>query len=234
MPLAGQGREGIKIKWMQPAFLSNSYLFAWGSHHSPCTIMTLATTASKFKTHPLSKEELKKCRNMLPKVKHIMSRILSRSTRTFKNFRLFEILARSHLQGGLSQVATRLYIVLHVYVVSLCGVLHKQPSIVLSNTVKMDMRQKKKKNVLFPQNPTNRTFLGPTLNIFGTSENFSSIFRVFWMIFMHFPYKKTPKKYRDVCGNNTFIFSWPNMAKPFIRSKVSPLLKTVHINIDSL
>ena len=31
------------------------------------------------------------------------------------------------------------------------------------------------------------TFLGPTLNLFGTSENFSYIFRVFWTIFMLFP-----------------------------------------------
>ena len=33
-------------------------------------------------------------------------------------------------------------------------------------------------------NPTDHTFFGPTLNFIGTSENFSSIFSVFLMIFM--------------------------------------------------
>ena len=39
-------------------------------------------------------------------------------------------------------------------------------------------RPKKKKNCLISGNPTGPTFLGP-LNCFGTSENFSSIYRVF-------------------------------------------------------
>ena len=39
-------------------------------------------------------------------------------------------------------------------------------------------RKAKKKN-LVSGNPTDPTFLGPTLNFLGTSENFSSIFRVF-------------------------------------------------------
>ena len=47
-----------------------------------------------------------------------------------------------------------------------------------------------KKKCLVSRNPTDSTFLGPTPIIFGTSENFSSIFRVFLMIFMLFLYKK--------------------------------------------
>ena len=37
----------------------------------------------------------------------------------------------------------------------------------------------KNRKCLVSGNPTDPTFLGPTLNFFGTSENFSSIFRVF-------------------------------------------------------
>ena len=55
------------------------------------------------------------------------------------------------------------------------------------------LRQKKKCRV--SGNPIDPTFLGPTLKHFGTSENFSSIFRVFVMIFMLFLCKNLfPKK----------------------------------------
>ena len=37
---------------------------------------------------------------------------------------------------------------------------------------------RQKKSVLFPGNPIDPTFFGPTLNFFGTSENFSSNFKV--------------------------------------------------------
>ena len=47
----------------------------------------------------------------------------------------------------------------------------------------------KKKRCLVSGNPTDPTFKGPTRNFLGTSENFSSIFRIFWMIFMLFLYK---------------------------------------------
>ena len=40
-------------------------------------------------------------------------------------------------------------------------------------------RAKKKKKCLVSGNPTDPIFLGPTLNFLGTSENFSSIYRVF-------------------------------------------------------
>ena len=36
-----------------------------------------------------------------------------------------------------------------------------------------------KKIVFVPGNPTDPTFLGPTLKMFGTSGNFSLIFKVF-------------------------------------------------------
>ena len=48
-------------------------------------------------------------------------------------------------------------------------------------------------------NLTDPTFLGPTLNYFGTSENFSSIFRVFWMIFMLSLCKKIFTKKKTNC-----------------------------------
>ena len=65
--------------------------------------------------------------------------------------------------------------------------------------------------------PTNPTFLEPTLNVFGTSENFCSIFLVFLMIFMlllcktfylkkYFCLPTDPKKYWDISANKTFIF----------------------------
>ena len=74
------------------------------------------------------------------------------------------------------------------------------------------------KKCLVPGNPTDPTFLGPALNFYGTSENFSSVFRVFWTIFTLFPtyiknlqQKKNclptdPIKYWDISGNKTFIF----------------------------
>ena len=40
-------------------------------------------------------------------------------------------------------------------------------------------KNKQKKTCLVSGNPIDPTFLGPTPNLFGTSENFSSIFRVF-------------------------------------------------------
>ena len=48
---------------------------------------------------------------------------------------------------------------------------------------KESIRPKKKSS----GNPTDPTFSGPSLNFFWTSENFSSVFRVFRMIFMLFP-----------------------------------------------
>ena len=40
-------------------------------------------------------------------------------------------------------------------------------------------KAKKKKKLFCFRNPTDPTFLEPTLYVFETSENFSSIFRVF-------------------------------------------------------
>ena len=57
-----------------------------------------------------------------------------------------------------------------------------------------NFRLGKKKNCLASQNLTDPTFFGTYSKIFGTSENFSSIFRVFFMIFMLFLYKKKNSK----------------------------------------
>ena len=52
--------------------------------------------------------------------------------------------------------------------------------------IQWNVKSRHKKNCLVSGNPTSPTFLRPTWNVFGTSENFSSVFRVFWMIFMIF------------------------------------------------
>ena len=53
---------------------------------------------------------------------------------------------------------------------------------------KLNIQCKAKKKSLVSGNPTDPTFLGPTQIFFGTSENFSCIFRVFLMIFTLFLY----------------------------------------------
>ena len=50
-------------------------------------------------------------------------------------------------------------------------------------------------------NPTDPTFFGPYLIFFGTSENFSSIYRVFIMIFMFFLYENIFPTQKEVCLN---------------------------------
>ena len=88
---------------------------------------------------------------------------------------------------------------------------------VLKNFAAPFIRQKKKKNASFLE-----TLLTYYSKLFGTSENFSSIFKVFLMIFMLFLYQKMfpphptqnkklglptdPKRYWDVYGNKIFIF----------------------------
>ena len=52
-----------------------------------------------------------------------------------------------------------------------------------------------KKNVSFPETLPTLHFLGPTLKYCLTSANFSSIFSVFWMIFILFLYKKKSKNF---------------------------------------
>ena len=79
-----------------------------------------------------------------------------------------------------------------------------------------------KKICLVSRNPTDPTFLRPTLFLGGgTSENFSSISRVF----LCFPYIKkfskkkkvclptNPKKYLDVSGNKINSFGLTEMIK---------------------
>ena len=63
-----------------------------------------------------------------------------------------------------------------------------------------------KKWSLVSGNPTDPTFWGPPLKTFGTSENFS-IFRLFWMIFMVFLFKKIFFAYLPTLKNIvTFFF----------------------------
>ena len=55
-------------------------------------------------------------------------------------------------------------------------------------------RLREKKHCLVSRNPTDPNFLGPTLIFWGHLRTFSSILRVFLMIFMLFVYKKKSKK----------------------------------------
>ena len=88
----------------------------------------------------------------------------------------------------------------------------KHGSVVIWN-LKRKMKVRQKKICFVSGNSTDLTFLGPTLKKFGTSDNFSSFFRVFWMIFMVKCFQKkkkfglpaVSKKYWDVSGNETFI-----------------------------
>ena len=56
----------------------------------------------------------------------------------------------------------------------------------------------KKKNCLVSGNPTDPTFLGPTLNFFETSENLFSIFRLIFNDFHGFPIQKIISK-KKIC-----------------------------------
>ena len=55
----------------------------------------------------------------------------------------------------------------------------KRLIIYIAHTAEIFLFRPKKKNCLVSGNPTGPSFLGPTLNFLGTSENFSSIYRVF-------------------------------------------------------
>ena len=65
------------------------------------------------------------------------------------------------------------------------------------------------------RNPYRTYFFGAYSNFYGTSENFSSIFRIFLIISMLFLYKKFVLKKEfaylpwDVSGNNIYFF-WPH------------------------
>ena len=91
----------------------------------------------------------------------------------------------------------------------------------------------KKINVSFPETLPTQLFFGPTLNFVWTSENFSSIFRVFWMIFMLFLYKNNlskktlfclptdPKKYWDILETRHFFLAW--LVNQYLAHILSPV-----------
>ena len=58
----------------------------------------------------------------------------------------------------------------------------------------MALLGQKKKKCPVSGNPTDPTFLGPTLNFFETSENFFSIFRLILNDFHAFPIQKIISK----------------------------------------
>ena len=78
---------------------------------------------------------------------------------------------------------------------------------------------KAKKKCLVYGNPTDPTFLGPTLNFLGHLRIFLLFLGYtewfsYFFLYKNFPKKKSlptnPKKYWDISGNKTYVFFWPN------------------------